>query len=200
MAPHGGETRDVTVLMADVRGFSALSEGMAAEDVIAFVNKVFSPLSDIILEERGTIDKYMGDAVMAYWNAPVYDPHHAVNATRAAHRMITKLDELNGAWALEAAAAGRQHKTVRLGIGINSGPCAVGNIGSTQRFDYSILGDPVNAASRLEELTKTYQYPVIAGAATAAAANVSAHYRSRRTRDVWRRRGRRAVRGVKMAD
>ncbi len=166
----GGETRDITVLMADVRGFSSLSEGMAASEVIAFVNKVFSPLSDIILEERGTIDKYMGDAVMAYWNAPVFDPKHAENATRAAYRMITKLDELNREWAAEAQAAGRTHKTVRMGIGINTGPCAVGNIGSTQRFDYSILGDPVNAAARLEELTKTYGVPIIAGPETAAGA------------------------------
>jgi adenylate cyclase len=166
----GGETRDITVLIADVRGFSSLSEGMEAHEVIAFVNKVFTPLSDIILEENGTIDKFMGDAVMAFWNAPVRDPKHAEHATRAAHRMLTKLEQLNQDWAAEADAEGRTHKTVRMGIGVNTGACAVGNVGSPQRFDYSILGDPVNAAARLEELTKSYGVPIIAGPDTAAGA------------------------------
>ena len=163
----GGETRDITMLIADVRGFSRLSEGMDAGEVIAFVNRLFSPLTDIILDERGTIDKFMGDAVMAFWNAPLADPEHGSQALRAALRMMTRLGDLNREWAAEAALDGKPHQAVRIGIGINTGPCSVGNIGSPQRVNYSILGDPVNTASRLEEATKIYGAAILCGAETA---------------------------------
>lgn len=166
----GGEMREVTILFADVRGFSKLSEGMKAEELIRFVNALFTPLSDIILEERGTIDKFMGDAVMAFWNAPVRDAAHAGNACRAALRMMDALKALNARWAEEAAAKGESATPVRIGIGLNTGNCCVGNVGSPQRFDYSLLGDPVNIASRLEEATKTYRMPIVVGERTAEAA------------------------------
>ncbi len=102
----GGEMREVTLLFADVRGFSRISEGMDAEALISFINKLFTPLSEIILEKRGTIDKFMGDAVMAFWNAPVADPQHAANACRAALAMQAELTQLNRSWAAVAAAAG----------------------------------------------------------------------------------------------
>ncbi|MEI9901714.1 MAG: adenylate/guanylate cyclase domain-containing protein [Hyphomicrobium sp.] len=126
---------------------------------MAFLNRLFTPLSDIILEERGTIDKFMGDAVMAFWNAPLLDPGHAANACRAALRMQAQLARLNDLWAAEAAARGEAPRRVELGIGLNTGECCVGNVGSPQRFDYSILGDVVNIASRLESETKGYGVP-----------------------------------------
>jgi adenylate cyclase len=167
----GGETREVSVLFADVRGFTKISEGLDAEDLIRFLNRLFTPLSDVILAERGTIDKFMGDAVMAFWNAPLLDAGHARNACKAALGMLGELEKLNAVWAAEAASRGEREEAVRIGIGLNTGACCVGNVGSPQRFDYSILGDVVNIASRLEEATKTYGVPIIAGAQTAAAAS-----------------------------
>ncbi len=166
----GGETREVSVLFADVRGFTKISEGLNAEELIRFLNRLFTPLSDVILAERGTIDKFMGDAVMAFWNAPVLDANHARNACIAALRMLVELDKLNSLWAAEAASRGEAAVPVRIGIGLNTGACCVGNVGSPQRFDYSILGDVVNIASRLEEATKSYGVSIIVGEHTAAAA------------------------------
>jgi adenylate cyclase len=166
----GGETRDVTLLFADVRGFSRLSEGMDAETLIRFVNRLFTPLSEVILDHRGTIDKFMGDAVMAFWNAPVPDPAHAANACRAALAMQTRLERMNREDAAQKAAAGEPHTPIRIGIGLNTGACCVGNVGSPQRFDYSVLGDAVNVASRIEGTTKTYGAPIIAGERTAGEA------------------------------
>jgi adenylate cyclase len=166
----GGETREVSVLFADVRNFTTLSEGMTAQELIRFLNELFTPLSDVILAERGTIDKFMGDAVMAFWNAPLTDPAHAANACRAALRMQDELARLNARWAQAERHGPAPVQPVRLGIGLNTGACCVGNVGSPQRFDYSILGDVVNVASRLEEKTKIYGVPIIAGERTAAAA------------------------------
>ncbi len=166
----GGETREVSVLFADVRGFTRISEGLSAEEVIRFLNRLFTPLSEVILAERGTIDKFMGDAVMAFWNAPLPDANHVRNACTTALKMLGELDKLNALWAAEAASRGETAAPVRIGIGINTGACCVGNVGSPQRFDYSILGDVVNVASRLEEATKVYRVPIIAGARTAEAA------------------------------
>jgi adenylate cyclase len=166
----GGETREVTVLFADVRGFTNIAEGMTAEELIAFLNRLFTPLSDIILEGRGTIDKFMGDAVMAFWNAPLLEATHAASACRAALRMQQQVAQLNDLWAAEGAAHGLRVTRVHLGIGLNTGDCCVGNVGSPQRFDYSILGDVVNIASRLEGETKAYGVPIIVGEKTALAA------------------------------
>jgi adenylate cyclase len=159
----GGELRDVTLLFADVRGFSRLSEGMDAEELVRFINTLFTPLADEILAHRGTIDKFMGDAVMAFWNAPLTDADHARQACRAAINMQRAIVSMN---------AGRSENAdpIRLGIGLNTGSCVVGNVGSPQRFDYSVLGDVVNTASRIEEMTKTYGMPIIIGDKTAAAA------------------------------
>jgi adenylate cyclase len=163
----GGETREVTVLFADVRGFTSIAEGMSAEELIVFLNRMFTPLSETILATRGTIDKFMGDAVMAFWNAPLRDDEHAANAARAALRMQRELAHLNALLAAEAAAEDEVPIKVELGIGLNTGDCCVGNVGSPQRFDYSILGDVVNVAARLEGETKTFGMPIIAGEKTA---------------------------------
>lgn len=162
----GGEARDMTLLFSDVRGFTAISEGMSAEELTRFMNSLFTPLSEIILEERGTIDKFMGDAVMAFWNAPLDDPEHPAHACRAALRMADGMTDMNENWRRQAEKNGREHKTVRIGIGLNTGECCVGNLGSEKRFDYSVIGDNVNVASRLEGQCKVYDVPIVAGEAT----------------------------------
>ena len=162
----GGVERELTLLFCDVRNFSAIAERMSAAELTRFINSLLTPLSDIILKNRGTIDKYMGDAIMAFWNAPLDDPNHAANACRSAVEMIASVEELNRRWRAEAKAAGRPFLPVAIGIGLNSGTCLVGNLGSDLRFDYSALGDEVNIASRLEGLSKLYGLPVVVGEAT----------------------------------
>jgi adenylate cyclase len=166
----GGETRDMTLLFSDVRGFTGISEGLDAEELTRFLNSLFTPLSNIILEEQGTIDKFMGDAVMAFWNAPLDDAEHPSHACRAALRMMSQMQDLNARWREEAEARGRPVKPVQLGIGLNTGVCCVGNLGSETRFDYSVIGDNVNVASRLEGQSKTYDVGTIVGESTTARA------------------------------
>ena len=162
----GGETRDMTLLFSDVRGFTAISEGLDAEELTRFLNNLFTPLSNIILDEQGTIDKFMGDAVMAFWNAPLDDALHPSHACSAALRMMREMRELNDRWRQEAEAKDRPYKPVKLGIGLNTGICCVGNLGSETRFDYSVIGDNVNVASRLEGQSKTYEVGTIVGETT----------------------------------
>ena len=159
----GGEVRDLTLLFCDVRNFTSISETMTAHELTTFINNLLTPLSEIILDNRGTIDKYMGDAIMAFWNAPLDDPDHAEHACRSAIAMIGRMRALNEEWRAAAEAAGRTHKDVAIGIGINSGDCCVGNLGSVQRFDYSAIGDDVNVASRLEGQSKAYGVPIVIG-------------------------------------
>ena len=166
----GGETRDMTLLFSDVRGFTGISEGLDAEELTRFLNSLFTPLSNIILEEQGTIDKFMGDAVMAFWNAPLDDSAHASHACSAALRMMREMETLNAGWRGEAEAKGREYKPVRLGIGLNTGMCCVGNLGSETRFDYSVIGDNVNVASRLEGQSKNYDVGTVVGESTTSRA------------------------------
>jgi adenylate cyclase len=166
----GGETRDMTLLFSDVRGFTTISEGLNAEELTHFLNTLFTPLSNIILEEQGTIDKFMGDAVMAFWNAPLDDSAHPSHACKAALRMMREMKSLNERWREEAEAKGRPFKPVKLGIGLNTGVCCVGNLGSETRFDYSVIGDNVNVASRLEGQSKTYDVGTVVGESTTSRA------------------------------
>ena len=159
----GGEERELTLMFCDVRNFTTISQSLSATELTYFINELLTPLSDIIMNHRGTIDKYMGDAIMAFWNAPVDDPDHAAHACQAALEMAAKMDALNEEWKERAAAAQRPFHRVNIGIGINSGRCCVGNLGSHQRFDYSAIGDEVNVTSRLEGLTKFYGLTAIAG-------------------------------------
>jgi adenylate cyclase len=163
----GGEMRMMTIMFCDIRGFTSRAEGMDAQTLTQFMNTFLSPMTEIITEQKGTIDKYIGDCVMAFWNAPLDDPDHPKNAVRAAQSMRRKLVELNHVWTEEAAAAGTSFRLVQMGIGINTGECCVGNFGSQQHFDYSLLGDPVNLASRLEGLGKVYGIDLVIGEETA---------------------------------
>jgi adenylate cyclase len=162
----GGEVRELTLMFCDVRDFTSVSEGLTATELTTLINGLMTPLSDIILRERGTIDKYMGDAIMAFWNAPLSLNDHATRACRAAIAMVGKMAELNRDWREQSRTAGRPFAPLRIGIGINTGACCVGNLGSLQRFDYSAIGDEVNITSRLEGLTKLYGLPVVAGEQT----------------------------------
>jgi adenylate cyclase len=163
----GGVVRELTLLFCDVRNFTAISERFTAAELTRFINSLLTPLTDIILGNKGTIDKYMGDAIMAFWNAPLDDADHAANACRSAVAMVIRVEALNETWRAEDEAAGRKFVPVAIGIGINSGEALVGNLGSDQRFDYSCLGDEVNVASRLEGLSKYYGMSVVVGEATA---------------------------------
>ncbi|MCA1242167.1 adenylate/guanylate cyclase domain-containing protein [Stappia stellulata] len=168
----GGETRKMTFLFSDVRDFTAISESYKSDPqgLTTLMNRFLTPLSDAILRQGGTIDKYMGDAIMAFWNAPLDTPDHAADACAAALEMVRRLAEVNAARLAEDEKAGRTHVPLRVGIGLNTGDCVVGNMGSEFRFDYSVMGDAVNLASRLEGQTKTYGVTIIAGAETARGA------------------------------
>ncbi len=166
----GGESRDMTLLFCDIRGFTTISEKLDAQGLTRFINRFLTPMTDLIMANRGTIDKYMGDAIMAFWNAPLDDADHATNACRSALAMRDRLAELNKQWRLDAEAQQQTHIEVNIGIGLNSGLCCVGNVGSDQRFDYSVLGDDVNLASRLEGQSKTYGVDIVIGENTARAA------------------------------
>ena len=152
----GGELRPMTILFCDIRNFTTLAEGTDPRTLTSFLNSFLSPMTEIITAQKGTIGSYLGDGIMAFWNAPLDDPDHAKNAVRAAQAVRQKLFELNHGWEAEAQAVGKVFRPVRMGIGINTGECCVGNYGSQQHFNYSLLGDPVNLASRLESLSKIY--------------------------------------------
>ena len=161
----GGERRELTVLFCDLRGFTALCERIEPTALTRLINAFLSAASDAVLAQGGTIDKYIGDALMAFWNAPIEQPDHAARACRAALGMIDNLQAINvdlRREGLEAALA--------IGIGINTGPCVVGNFGSRRRFDYSAVGDAVNVAARLEAATKSCGWAILLGRDTAAGA------------------------------
>ena len=166
----GGESRELTLMFCDLRDFTALSEGLDAEGIIRFMNDYLTPMTDAIYAQGGTVDKYMGDAIMAFWNAPLDDAAHAAHAATAALTMLRELDAFNQRREAAHTEGEAPFVQARFGIGLNTGLCAVGNLGSTQRFDYSAIGDPVNVASRLEGTTKFYGVPVIAAEVTRNAA------------------------------
>ncbi|HAU22644.1 MAG TPA: adenylate/guanylate cyclase domain-containing protein, partial [Erythrobacter sp.] len=163
----GGEERNMSVLMCDVRQFSRISEKYSPKEVIDFLIEFLTPMSEILLAQKATLDKYIGDAILAFWNAPLDDPDHQRNAACAALAMHEKLEELNRSMPDKEGATWPGQ--VRIGIGLNSGICCVGNMGSRQRLDYSLIGDTVNLAARLEGQTKHYGVPIIIGSGTARA-------------------------------
>jgi adenylate cyclase len=168
----GGETRNMTIMFSDVRGFTTISESFKhdPQGLTHLMNRFLTPLTNAIIEQKGTIDKYMGDAIMAFWNAPIDDPNHEINACHAAIAMLKRVDELNTEREIEANENGTRFIPINIGVGLNTGQCVVGNMGSDLRFDYSVLGDSVNLASRLEGRSKSYGTPIIIGAGTAAKA------------------------------
>lgn len=167
----GGDRRDMTVMLSDVRGFTAVSEGYKEDPqgLTVLLNSLFTPLTEAIISHKGTIDKYMGDGIMAFWNAPILDPSHEENACEAALNMLDRLAILNQKRIREAPPDGPPVQPLQIGIGLNTGPCFVGNFGSDLHFNYSVLGDPVNLSSRLESQCKTYGVPIVAGTRTAKA-------------------------------
>ncbi len=161
----GGERKEMTFLFCDIRGFTPISELFQGDPqgLTRLINRFLTPMTNAILARKGTIDKYMGDCVMAFWNAPLDDPDHVRHACDAALVMFEKLDELNKQLREEAEAEDKPLISMNMGVGINSGECVVGNMGSEQRFDYSVLGDAVNLASRLEGQSKNYGIDIILG-------------------------------------
>jgi adenylate cyclase len=164
----GGAERDLTILFSDVRGFTAISESYKddPQGLTSLMNRLLTPLTNTVIDHEGTIDKYIGDAVMAFWNAPLDVPHHELSACAAALSMLERVEVLNRERQEEAASSRHRFLPFRIGIGLNTGRCVVGNLGSDLRFNYSVLGDPVNVASRLEGQTKYYGVPIIIGSKT----------------------------------
>jgi adenylate cyclase len=157
----GGERRNLSILFSDIRGFTSLSESMDPEALVEVLHDFLDPMSEIIVKHGGTLDKYIGDAIMALFGAPLEFLDHSLRACRTALEMVQNLRALDQEW-LE-----RGRPSLRIGIGINSGPVAVGNMGSSRLFDYTAIGDNVNLASRLEGLNKFYGTEILISAATA---------------------------------
>jgi adenylate cyclase len=161
----GGETKKLTIMFSDIRGFTPISEQYKTDPqgLTSLINRFLTPMTDLLMGRKGTIDKYMGDCIMAFWNAPVNVDEHEKQAVESALEMVDKLDELNA----ELESEGKL--PIKIGIGINTGEVVVGNMGSNNRFDYSILGDAANLASRLEGQSKGYGVTIILGEETATA-------------------------------
>lgn len=157
------------ILFSDVRGFTTISETYKSDPqgLTKLINRLLTPLSHVIMDNNGTIDKYMGDNVIAFWNAPLDDDKHAEHACLSSLQMLEALDKLNAERLIEDEEAGRESLPLHVGVGINTGECVVGNVGSDMRFDYSVLGDAVNLAARLEGQTKGYGVDTIIGQITA---------------------------------
>jgi adenylate cyclase len=155
-----GKNEVLTVLFTDIRGFTSIAEGLDPKALAAFLNEFLTAMSLVIRNHRGTLDKYMGDAIMAFWGAPVADPQHASHALAAALAMQAELARLNPAF------KARGWKEIKIGVGLNTGPMNVGDMGSRLRKAYTVMGDAVNLASRVEGLTKEYGAPIIVGQAT----------------------------------
>jgi adenylate cyclase len=155
----GGEKRDMTFLFCDIRGFTPISEKYKGnpEGLTKLINRFLTRMTDVIIANGGTIDKFMGDCIMAFWNAPIEDPDHEQHAVQAAIDMQDELLKLN----VQLAAEGLP--TIAIGIGVNTGEALVGNMGSNQRFDYSVIGDAVNLAARLESSSKTLGKTLVVG-------------------------------------
>jgi len=151
----GGEKREITVLFSDIRGFTSLSERLSPEELVSILNEYLSPMTNIVINEKGLLDKYIGDAIMAIFNAPISLPDHAKRACSAALQMVKRLEELNGKW------KAKQYPQLAIGIGINTGDAVVGNMGAEIKFNYTAIGDNVNLASRLEGMNKLYGTAII---------------------------------------
>lgn len=152
----GGERKELTVLFSDIRDFTTKAEKLPPEKVASFLNDYFSVMTEIIFKQEGTVDKFMGDAIMAFYGAPIFHADHALRAANTALEMLEQLEKNKGKWCKKYGL-----DDFRIGIGIHTGVMAVGNMGSERRFNYTVIGDAVNLASRLENLTKDYKVPII---------------------------------------
>jgi adenylate cyclase len=165
----GGETRELTVMFADVAGFTTLSEGREPGQLVQLMNECFTEITAVIQSHGGTVDKFIGDAVMAFWNAPVEYPDHAARACRAAQDLLKALVRLNVGWAARGLPA------ISMRVGLATGQALVGNVGSATKFNYTVMGDTVNLASRLEGAAKVFAtLSLISGSTVQAAAGAVA--------------------------
>jgi adenylate cyclase len=155
MLTLGGERKDISVLFSDIKGFTSLSEGLQAEELVQILNEYLTSMTDVVFDHMGLLDKYIGDAIMAVYGSLITQPDHPMQACLTALDMTTKLQELNKHW----ESTGKPKFEIR--IGINSGHAVVGNMGSEKRFDYTVMGDNVNLASRLEGLNKMYDSKIL---------------------------------------
>lgn len=167
----GGEKKAITVLFSHIRGFTGLSERLQPEELVSLLNEYLSPMTSIVLAEGGMLDKYIGDAMMAVFNAPLELPGHPGRACAAALKMTDRLKELNRKW------EGSRHGRLSMGVGINTGEAIVGNMGAELRFDYTAIGETVNLASRLEGMNKLYGTAVIVSESTREACGDSFEFR-----------------------
>ncbi len=156
----GGETKELTVMFSDIRGFTTLSEGMTADELVRLLNEYLGEMTDVIFRNLGTLDKYIGDAIMAFWGSPYPQSDHALRACTCALEMSRSLERLNAKWQAEG-----RHE-ISIGIGLNTGPVNVGNMGSSKRLAWTVMGDNVNLASRLEGMTKEYRSRIVMSEAT----------------------------------
>jgi adenylate cyclase len=151
----GGEIKELTIMFSDIRGFTTISEGLTPDELVLLLNEYLGEMTAIMFDHWGTLDKYIGDAIMGFWGSPFPQPDHALRACAAALRMGVRLSDLNEKWAAEGK------KTLKTGIGLNTGPVNVGNMGSDKRFAWTVMGDHVNLSSRLEGMTKEYGVRVL---------------------------------------
>lgn len=151
----GGERRDITIFFSDIRGFTSISEKLKPEQLVNLLNEYLTEMTDIVMKSNGVVDKFMGDAIMAFWNAPIDQPNHAKIACQVSLDMIKRLKEMQKKWTEEGVPA------LEIGIGLNTGHAVVGNMGSYDRFDYTAMGDNINLGSRLEGLNKPYGTTII---------------------------------------
>jgi adenylate cyclase len=166
----GGEMRDLTIMFCDIRDFTTIAEGMDATALTALLNDFLTPMTEAVLAHDGTIDKYIGDSIMAFWNAPLDEPDHARLACLTTLDMRRRLSLLNARLTERARLAGQVHRPIMIGIGLNSGQACVGNLGSREKFNYSAIGDNVNLASRIEGVSKNFGLDILIGEQTHAAA------------------------------
>ncbi|UCZ55468.1 CHASE2 domain-containing protein [Desulfurispirillum indicum] len=156
----GGEQRELTVLFSDIRSFTTISEGMSPAELVTFINEYLTAMTDIVMQRGGTLDKYLGDAIMAFFGAPLPQDDHALRGCRVALEMIHRLDSLRDQWVSQG------YPPMHIGVGVNTGQMVVGNMGSQSRFDYTVMGDNVNLGSRLEGLTKSYGVSILISQST----------------------------------
>lgn len=151
----GGETKELTVMFSDIRGFTTLSEGLSADELVLLLNEYLGEMTEVIFRNLGTLDKYIGDAIMAFWGSPYPQTDHAYRACVCALEMVGTLEKLNARWQAEG------RKQISIGVGLNTGPVNVGNMGSAKRLAWTVMGDNVNLASRLEGMTKEYRSRIV---------------------------------------
>ena len=169
----GGQRREVTILFSDIRSFTSLSEKIPPQQLARILQEYFTAMTDEVLATDGVVDKYIGDAIMAFWGAPIEQPDQANRAVRTAVAMIQRLKKLQEQWRADG------HPTFDIGVGINLGVATVGNMGSSKRFDYTVIGDAVNAASRIEGLNKTLDSHILISDSTKQQLTIAVRTRDR---------------------